>query len=666
MCLSAMDKRALPERMFGMKKYNKNKVIFLSHMFLMAFFLIVVPLTPVWAGFETLPFTPLNKGNCSLLTEVEAAIEKKWWEKPLDSVLTASVQVGNSVFDSVALGAEKLMFVGMGLWLALFTLKVVGSMTESDPMENMTKIGGMMLKVGIASALLRHRDFFFEYFIATVVQAGAGFVHTDVLTKIGGTRTPPEIQMSGGGPDSVAAALKEMANGIHESVADVKGRANFLQCIGKIHQLSLGPIKLGPIQDPKVWASGCAMWMGAQVFMFAFPFFLIDACFRLGVVAALSPLFIISWVFPATKGLAGKGWAALLNLAFTFMIIKITMVISVKLLMGGTGLDEMTDDDTSKKKFVCIYRWFSMGGTDVCADQEETDTNGLFVYLVCVVYGLMLLKNGSQLAGFFSGANFSDENAFQAFKGAGAITGRAVKDSVSLAGAAKDRVQLHKDRKAARTYEKDQRAREAAKNGGPAYNPSDSQRRKVEKAKKRLQSQRVGALGKDGKENGDAMAKLLENGKARTALRLATLGLAGKNYGSSYTERSSAELQDLKSVGRNSFKSRDTKSMADTAEKNMAKRKYDNTPQGQNQKAYDQMTVDNLKKSAEYREKCRKDVNFASSDAGRQMSKELAQDKLALRDMKREHGCDDKILDPNFNPNPQPSSVNFENLSSFK
>ena len=148
-----------------MKKYKyKKKAIFLLHMLLISCFLSVVPVSQIFAaGFETIKFTPDDE--CNLAEEVGKAIDDKWWETPLDSVLNASVAVGNTVFASVATGAEQLMFVGMGLWLALFTLKIVGGMQESDPLENLTKIGGMMLKVGIASALLHNRDFFFEYFI---------------------------------------------------------------------------------------------------------------------------------------------------------------------------------------------------------------------------------------------------------------------------------------------------------------------------------------------------------------------------------------------------------------------------------------------------------------------------------------------------------------------
>ena len=370
------------------------------------------------------------------------------------------------------------------------------------------------------------------------------------------------------------------------------------------------------------------------------------------------------------------------------MMIKIIVIIATRMLMGGSGLENLEQTEDSMKQAVCTFRWGYLGDEDVCSDVQAGETNGMFIYLVCVVYGWLLLQKGNELANYYSGTNFSADSSFKATRSAAAMVQDGVHRAGRGAAAVVKSVKAHNDRKAARTYEKDQRAREAAANGGPAYHQTAAEKKKLDKAKKRLQKR--GALTEDGKENGRVMASLLKNGKARTAMhnleriRNATVGrLADKsnnkfikntfgrkqnhfeNMASSYQERSESDLQTLKSVGRNSHKSDNSKSMANTASKNMAKRQYDNTPQGQNQKAYDQLMVDNLNKSAAYREKCNQDVGFASSAAGRQMSKDLAKERLTLRDMKQQFGCDDKILDPKFNPNPQ-SSVNFENLSSFK
>ena len=108
--------------------------------------------------------------------EVISEMMRKWWQAPMKAVLDASVSVGNTTFSRVSGGALSLLTTGSLLWLALLVLKVVGSMTESDPMEWMTQVGGMMIKVGFAAALLHNRDYFFSYFFAPIIQAGAGFV----------------------------------------------------------------------------------------------------------------------------------------------------------------------------------------------------------------------------------------------------------------------------------------------------------------------------------------------------------------------------------------------------------------------------------------------------------------------------------------------------------
>lgn len=667
--------------MFGMKKYrNKCRMIVLLYMLIAVCFLSVAPVRPAFADAETLPFTPADemseewRASCTLATLEGEAIGDRWWKPILTTVLDASVGVGNNVFDKVAKGAESLMIVGVGLWLVVFSLKTLGAMTESDPMDNMTKIGGMMLKAGFASALLNHRDFFFEYFVASVVQAGAGFVDSSTISSAVGGAAPSEITMSGGGLDSVKTALLTMADSIHDTIAGVMARADYLQCIGIIHKFSISLIgEWGPFQDPKIWASGCIIWLGALSFMVMFPFWLIDACFRLGVVAAMSPLCIAAWVCPATRDFTSKGFSMLLNVAFTFMMLRITMAISVKMLTGATGLEDLSTDDASKTRAVCTFRWLHFGDKDACEGIDVPGTNNMWMYLVCVVYGWMLMKNNSSIAGHFAGAQFADNMAFQAAKGAGRITENAGSLGLKVAGAAKDRVQSHRDRKAARIYESDQRKRAAAANGGPAYNPSKKDKDNLKWATERLKKSRLGALDSNGNET-ETLHKLLENSKTRTALRVGeklknnTVGRIWsgaksdrmQDFGVTYQQRSQAELQKLASVPtgkgdgttstvqRNFTKSARANAAVAQVQNNVNRRTYDNTPQGQNQRAYDQMTLDTMKKEAAYRDKVAQTAGYGNSTQGLKDQQELIQEKQALRDMKQRTGVDDDILTKKF------------------
>lgn len=577
------------------KNKGENKIVLC--MLLLACLLSVMPVVPSQAGWldfgwETLESTddkdkPADE-KCNLSRDLSEAKNKgKWWKTPLETALNASLTVGETVFTTVAPGAQKLMIVGAGLWLAVFSLKVVGSMVESDPRENLTKVGGMMLKVGIAAIFL-NGPYFFDKVVATVVQTGAGFVDTSAITgAVGGGITPGEINISGG-LMAVKTTLMQMAEDTHNLIAEVIGRGRFLGCVGDIHKLSLSVAGDITFPDPKIWMSSCVIVFGAYAFLFLFPFYLIEACVRLGIVVALGPLFVIAWVFDVTREFTKKGLNALLHVAFTFMMIKIIIVVATKLLMGGSGLDKLTSGTPEERKqIVCTFRWGYLGDDDVCEGVEKGETNGMFIYLACIVYGWLLLSKGNELANYYSSTGFSADSSFAAARNAGQMVHKSaqagISKTINAAGAVKDRVQTHKDRAAARTYEKDQRARAAAANGGPAYNPSAKQMKKVEAAKKRLQSERVGALNSDGTENGQKMSKLLENGKARTAMRglektrngagflmdkagkklsswganklgtgMQKLGRHDrdkyKNMGSSYSERSAEELQRLKSV----------------------------------------------------------------------------------------------------------------------
>lgn len=375
-------------------------------LWLLLFVSTTAPLPCFAIGIETLPY-PEGDDVCKYQDSIKMT-GPKWWDKPMTAALNASVAIGNGVFKNVAKGAIRLMIVGGMLWLAVFVLKIVGGMVESDPMENVTKIGGMMLRIGIAAALLSSPNFFFSYFFAPIIEAGAGFV------GVGGSSTNID-----GGLASAAGAARGMADAIHESVAGVQADAWHLKCMSKIHKLSLGFDFT--FWDPGIFFSGCMIYAAAIAFGLVFPFFLIDACFRMGVVAALCPLFIVAWVFQSTRDYASKGFQATLNVAFTFMMVKIAMDIALKMIVGSSGLGSISDGPDAEKLALCTYRFVNFSDSDPCADYSSGTagtTSNILIFTASVIYGLLLLRQGSsELAGYFAGASFSNDTAFQAAKG---------------------------------------------------------------------------------------------------------------------------------------------------------------------------------------------------------------------------------------------------------
>ena len=528
-----------PERMFDMIecKHMGRRVL----LWLLLFVSTLAPLPCFSLGLETLNY-PKSEDVCSYQDSIKMT-GPKWWDKPMSAALNASVAVGNGVFSNVAKGAIRLMIVGGMLWLAIFILKIVGGMVESDPMENVTKIGGMMLRIGIAAALLSNRDFFFDYFFAPIIQAGAGFVGA------GGSSGGMD-----GGLAGATRAAKEIAETIHKSVVGVQADAWHMKCMSKIQKLELGFDFM--FWDPGIFFSGCMIYAAAFAFGLVFPIFLIDACFRMGVVAALCPLFIVAWVFQSTRDYASKGFQATLNVAFTFMMVKIAMDIALKMIVGSSGLESISGGPAAEKKVLCTYRFINFSNSDPCsgiATGSTGTTSNILVFAASVAYGLLLLRQGaSELAGYFAGASFSNDTAFQAAKGGAqamvsgahhAVSGtaKAAGAAVTIGSKAAGAISHAKDRSAARRVEDGRRKME----GGGTL--SKGERAKYDKAERRLR--RSGFIDKNGGEK-EGYKDLLSNSRARNiAGRLNDRFGNGEKFHdrrNDYHQRSADEVAALK------------------------------------------------------------------------------------------------------------------------
>ncbi|MBR1777754.1 MAG: type IV secretion system protein [Alphaproteobacteria bacterium] len=396
-----------------MKKYGHRVQLSLLWLLLAVCIFSVLPRSASAAMLETITYAGQGEEediNCEY--DVGKYRAKQWWKKPLDAVLDTSVQVGDSVFDSIGSSVVGLVCVGGGLWLAVFSIKVLGGMVESDPLENLTKVGGLMLRIGIAAALLKNRSFFFGYFLSPIIEAGAGFVDSGNAVSVAG------------GLSGAASTLKGMAIDIHDTIVPIQAGGDYLQCLSQIHELSVPIIGkyLLTFQDPGAWSAGCAFLVVGWLLIIAFPILLMDAGFRLGITAALCPLFIAAWVFQSTRDYTKKGVNAVLNIAFVFMMIKLSSKFAVELVKGATGLDQLNngqpDDPTH---FVCTFRSYHFGGSDdSCspADKEHGGITLIFICAVCTAYGIYLMREAANtLANYFSDTSFSNDTAFQAAKG---------------------------------------------------------------------------------------------------------------------------------------------------------------------------------------------------------------------------------------------------------
>lgn len=413
-----------------------------------------------------------------------------WWKEPFRVVSQATISVGETTFNTVAPGAIKLMAVGLLLWLVMFMMKNLSSLKEVDPMEMLTKVGGMMFKAAFAYCMLVDSNFFFGTFVSPITATAAGFV------GVGGG--------AGGGLQSVVSPLEALMDTMHKTIAAGVGIGNYAQC------LSWWKVIGGPIPnffendehdgypEPEVYAAGCIVWLGCWILLIVFPFFLFDAMFRLGVTAALCPLFIVSWVFPITVDFAKKGLNSVLNVAFLFICLKIILDLDVELLLGASGMRSNLVGD--KRAFM----------------ENIREGNNLVLAFVCVFYAVLFTLQAGQLANYFSDTSFENNTAWQATQYAGQTVGKTAKAGGELAGWGGRKIRQGIDRAAARTVERGRALREHSKlkDAKPTF--------KEKMAARYLRSR--GFMDSKGRYK-EGMEGLLTNGVRRAAKRVTYRGL---------------------------------------------------------------------------------------------------------------------------------------------
>ena len=327
----------------------------------------------------------------------------KWWEGIFNTLANASSTVTNTTWDNVAPGTIKLLAVAFGLWIAVMTLQMVGSLKEQHPGDFLTKIGGKLFKIMFAAALLQNRDYFFGFFVSPIISTAAGFVG---------------ISAGGGvGVEAIMEPLKTMMEGMHTSLSEAKGVGKVLMnCLNKVDAfiLVLGldlwiveigtALKLFDFINGWVIASGCAIWVSALVLSVAFPFRVFDAMFRLGIILALSPLYIAAWCFDLTKDFATKGFNSVLQVAFLFMFLKITLDLCVDLIFEASGIGDVTSIAASGGKYAA-------GMALVGPFMTAAALGKILTIAICLLFCLGMLMKVDELANTFSSVNYSSSTA---------------------------------------------------------------------------------------------------------------------------------------------------------------------------------------------------------------------------------------------------------------
>lgn len=303
-------------------------------------------------------------GKCKDVKEVLAGYMTKCNACELFEVIfDAASQVSAQAFSAVAPGCQGLIWVGCLLWFILELMKFLSSLTEVDIMEFWTKAGKQFFAAFFAISILSGGLDVYEFFFAPPIMAAFEFADAVTPHSSCNLEAAPAAT-SGAFPPSMKVGLRCMIEGIKEEVAFVKAIGSVLMCIAIKHD------KTFFIPNISMLLQGLSIYIIASIVIFVFPFYLIDAALRLGIVGAMMPLFVAAWVFKATRSFAVKGWNMLLSTVFLFIAMSIIAILDMQLLGSLIGsLDglEAAFNSGKVKKIEEILEMSSAGFLQTCA-----------------------------------------------------------------------------------------------------------------------------------------------------------------------------------------------------------------------------------------------------------------------------------------------------------
>jgi len=250
------------------------------------------------------------------------------------TVTDACATVAEISWNAFAEPLQGVVALGGAIYIALYTLKNLGSFSSQDTAAYLSKDKTGVIPIGIKMAvivlLLQNDGFLYEKLIGPVISTGIV-----IAGQIGGN---PGLSVSPGFDasnvrdlfDNVIEQIRKFNDIIYEIVA--LGRE--LLCIAfmpdGIFKWFWGLIPFGAV----LYVYGWFILIGVS-------FYLLDVLFRLAVGCMILPMAIACGMSKYTSGYTKKTWELFVNVFFNFVMLGILMEFSVKMLeaavAGGVG-----------------------------------------------------------------------------------------------------------------------------------------------------------------------------------------------------------------------------------------------------------------------------------------------------------------------------------------
>ncbi|MBE6459126.1 MAG: type IV secretion system protein [Alphaproteobacteria bacterium] len=390
-------------------------------------------------GCEVLPVKLYNMRKCFFC--------------PLFSVIfAASEKMPHIAFTKLAAGFATLIALGLAIWIAFQTLTHVSSLTKQDAPKFLAGLIKQSYKFLIAFLLLQYSSQIFQYVVNPVLKSGIDFGGQFLEHNAASGETSEDIQKEiNKRAESVPAYgyyiesrkdnNKDLYIKLDGYVSSIQREISFMQAVGS-SLICTGNRTLFHKTDKETFASGFKMILQGLVFAIfgfllslAFAFYMIDAVVQLGIVGALMPFLIASWPFKVTSQYAGTGFKMLLNSAFIFVFIGLTVEVNMQLINSALA-NNVSEKQETKASISGDISFGALHDIAVAINEQDStklveltdiSTMGFLILIFCCIFGFKFMGQVSSLAGQFSSGGIKPTAPSIATMGASAALSGAKK-----------------------------------------------------------------------------------------------------------------------------------------------------------------------------------------------------------------------------------------------
>lgn len=350
--------------------------------------------------------------ECPMLSEI-TDYEECWTCTVFMMFFDASNSLAGHVASVLEGPAVTFMWAMFLVWLSFNVAVFFSSVADAPDLgEFATKVGGMVFRILFATVFLQGgASITFDYFINPVI-TDASQLANQLVT--GTTECGGDTIISGGASKTAMSnetreSMRCMVGGLGAGLREAQKMAQSLRC-GSGYWYTMPWLfswLWEYLPNPLMWALGCMLGAFFWVIALIFPMVLMDAVFRIGLMVGMVPMWIVAWVFPASRQYATTAFFIILHSCILFVVMALVMNMCVKMIeislthMGPKFIAKMQEG-----AYVDAYESVS-GGADFAK---------IFILLAVCYFGILMPPKAEDLASHFSGKKFPPSVGMEALE----------------------------------------------------------------------------------------------------------------------------------------------------------------------------------------------------------------------------------------------------------